>query len=188
MNGAGRSDAELVAELVCGGPAVLEEIYRRHSGAVYGLACRMRGPQLAEEVTKEVFVALWNGRETYDPERGFLRTNLLLDTHRRAVDALPARTRRRRREAIQLINELAEQDWPDEELGGRIGSETKELLAQVPDRGRSAIVLAYFGGYSCRRIAAILHQREQTIKDLVCAGLLGLRTTSRSGDEWARAE
>ena len=39
----------------------LAEVYRRHAGAVFGLANRLLGSRtLAEEVTQEIFLRLWN--------------------------------------------------------------------------------------------------------------------------------
>ena len=62
------SDASLAMAVARWQEEALAEIYRRHAGAVFGLAKRlMFDPVLAEEVTQEVFVRLWREPERYDP-------------------------------------------------------------------------------------------------------------------------
>ena len=76
----------------------LAEAFRRHAGAVYGLAQRVLGDRAAaEEVVQEVFLRLWNAPDRYDPERGSMRAFLLAQAHGRAVDQLRSDSSRRRR-------------------------------------------------------------------------------------------
>src|ERR1700674_4258200 len=77
----------------------LAEAFRRHGGAVYGLAHRvLRDPVAAEEVVQEVFLRLWNAPDRFDAERGSMRSFLLAQAHGRAVDLVRSDTSRRRRE------------------------------------------------------------------------------------------
>ena len=77
----------------------LAEAYRRHAGAVYGLARRLlANPAMAEEIVQEVFLRLWNQPDRFDPERGSLRSYLLAQCHGRSVDLLRSETSRRARE------------------------------------------------------------------------------------------
>src|SRR3954468_855952 len=72
------SDAALVVAIGRWREDALAEAYRRHGGAVYGLACRVvRETGIAEEVVQEVFVRLWSAPDRFDPERGSLRSWLL---------------------------------------------------------------------------------------------------------------
>jgi len=92
------SDAALVVAIARYHQDALAEVYRRHAGAVFGLARRLLSERtLAEEVVQEVFLRLWNDPERYDPSRGTLRSYLLAQTHGRAVDLRRSEGARRAR-------------------------------------------------------------------------------------------
>src|SRR5580658_6521310 len=92
------SDANLVMSVARYHEDALAEIYRRHAGAVYGLARRLLwDDSVAEEVVQEVFLRLWNQPERYDPDRGSIRSFLLAQTHGRAIDLLRSESSRRQR-------------------------------------------------------------------------------------------
>src|SRR6204780_5861325 len=94
------SDAQLVTSLPRYNEVALAECYRRHGGAVFGLAKRvLHNPTDAEDVTQEIFLRLWNQPDRFDPARGTLRSFLLAQSHARAVDAIRSLTSRRLREA-----------------------------------------------------------------------------------------
>ncbi len=83
------SDAGLVVAISRYNQDALAEAYRRHAGAVFGLAKRLLAEaSLAEEVVQEVFLRLWNSPDKFDPGRGSLRSYLLAQCHGRSVDLL----------------------------------------------------------------------------------------------------
>ena len=73
LNDAG--EAVLVVAIGRWNDSALAEVYRRHGGAVYGLARRVLGSDgRAEEVTQDVFVDLWHRPERFDPARGIVES------------------------------------------------------------------------------------------------------------------
>ena len=93
------SDANLVVAIGRFRSEALEEVYRRHAGAAFGLAQRICNDRsLAEEIVQEVFLRLWNDPERFDPARGALRSFLLTQVHGRSVDLVRAESARRTRE------------------------------------------------------------------------------------------
>jgi RNA polymerase sigma-70 factor (ECF subfamily) len=172
------SDQALVVAIGRWQQDALAEAYRRHAGAVFGLARRLLSNQTqAEDVTQEVFLRLWHHAEKYDPDRGSLRAFLLTHTHSRAVDLIRSEVSRRRREEGQAVAAGAEgPDRVEHEVQDIIVAEhVRDAMHVLSDDERSAIELAYFAGHTYREVATILGQPEGTVKSRIRAGLRRLR-------------
>jgi RNA polymerase sigma-70 factor (ECF subfamily) len=172
------SDSALVVAIGRYQSEALAEAYRRHAGAVHGLARRLlNDAQLAEEVVQEVFLRLWNDADRFDPERGSLRSFLLAHTHGRSVDILRSETSRRNREDRDArTTATAGYDLEHEIWDLTTAEQVRTALAAIPDDEREAIELAYFGGYTYREVAARLGAPEGTIKSRIRVGLRRLRS------------
>jgi RNA polymerase sigma-70 factor (ECF subfamily) len=174
---AAASDATLVVAIARYRQDALAEAYRRHGGAVFGLARRLLGDHhAAEEIVQEVFLRLWHAPDRFEPDRGSLRSFLLANAHGRAVDRLRADGARRQREERDA-RRTAESGYDLElEVWDLASAERiRAALAALPDGEREAIVLAYFGGHTYREVAALLGQPEGTVKSRIRAGLRRLR-------------
>jgi len=154
------------------------EAYRRHAGAVFGLAQRLLWERaLAEELVQEIFLRLWEQPERFDQARGSLRSFLLMDAHARCVDRIRADTRRKEREERSARAEMvADYDLDLEAHDLDVAEQVREALATLSDGERRAIELAYFGGHTYCEVARILDEPEGTIKSRIRTGLTRLRT------------
>jgi RNA polymerase sigma-70 factor (ECF subfamily) len=155
----------------------LAEAYSRHSGAVYGLARRiLRDETLAEEITQEVFLRLWNNAEKFDASRGSLRSFLLAHTHGRSVDLIRSESARRTREDkdARLAN-VESQSVEEEVWDMALAEQIKTALATLIEGERKAIELAYFGGHTYREVAELLNEPEGTVKSRIRSGMKRLR-------------
>src|ERR1700744_6502307 len=163
------SDAQLVASIVRFSERAFAEVYRRHGGAVYGLARRvLNSTAEAEDVTQEVFLRLWNQPDRFDPSRGTLRSFLLAQAHGRAVDAIRSLNSRRSREAKDARRTAsAEYDMQHEVWDLSLADKVSEALATLPVEERRAIELAYFEGRTYVEVAELLDQPEGTIKSRI---------------------
>jgi RNA polymerase sigma-70 factor, ECF subfamily len=172
------SDTSLVIAVGRFDQQALAEIYRRHGGPVHNLAVRvLQDHQLADDITQDVFVELWNDPTRYDADRASLRSWLLMKAHGRAVDLVRAEEARRKRTERQLNDRVTSSErterydldrevW-DLAVADRVQVALKELGAAE----RKAITLAYFGGHSYRTVAEMLGEAEGTTKSRIRNGL-----------------
>lgn len=171
------SDPVLALAVAGGDRAALGEVYRRHGGPLFRLAQRLlHDDRLAEEVVQDVVVGFWQTPQRFDPQRGQLRSFLLMKTHGRSVDVLRAEYSRRRRDQLdaddrQSVAYDLERHVLDLDLADRIS----RALDRLPDGERRAITLAYFGGHTYREVAEMLEEPEGTVKSRIRAGLKALR-------------
>jgi RNA polymerase sigma-70 factor (ECF subfamily) len=172
------SDAQLVTSIARYSEVALAEVYRRHGGAVYGLARRVLNDQAeAEDVAQEVFLRLWNEPDRYDSARGSLRSFLLAQSHARAVDAVRSTSSRRQRESRDALRtargayDLQHEVW-DLAMADQVGN----AMGELPEEERRAIELAYFEGHTYREVARLLQQPEGTVKSRIRNGMRRMRT------------
>jgi len=172
----------LVERLVAGDEEALREVYRRHSPAVFGLAMRVLANEtLAEDVTQDVFVRLWQQPQRFDPERGQLRAYLLAMAHSRAVERVRSEESLRRRHRT-VAEEPVVNTAPDPEriaLDADAGAAIRKALAELPTLQRVPIELAYFEGLSYRQVATRLAEPEGTVKYRIRCGMQKLRAALR---------
>jgi RNA polymerase sigma-70 factor (ECF subfamily) len=118
---------------------------------------------LAEEVTQDVFLKLWQKSQRYDPGRGQFSSWLLSVTRFAAIDRLRREGRR------PLLSEppagvpddqtAFDQLLPTDHAAWERGQHLRLLLAQLPAEQREIIELAYFGGLTHSELAAQLAAR-----------------------------
>ena len=167
------SDPVLVLAVARYEEAALAEIYRRHAGALFGLARKvLHSPSAAEEVVQEVFLRLWDAPDRFDADRGTLRSCLLAQTHGRAVDVARSDSARRRREQREAqVTAESGYDLEHEVWDLAVGEQVRSAMTSLPEPERRAIELAYFGGHTYREVAALLEQPEGTVKGRIRSGL-----------------
>jgi RNA polymerase sigma-70 factor (ECF subfamily) len=171
------SDARLVTSIARYSEVALAEVYRRHGGAVFGLAKRvLQNPTEAEDVTQEVFLRLWNQPDRFDPGRGSLRSFLLSQAHGRAVDAVRSSSSRRARESRDARRTAeADYDMQHEVWDMAVADQVAQAMGELPDEERRAIELAYFDGRTYREVAELLDQPEGTVKSRIRNGMRRMR-------------
>jgi RNA polymerase sigma-70 factor (ECF subfamily) len=145
---------------------------------VFGLARRIiRDPQLAEEVSQEVFVDVWRNARLYDRSRGHAKTWILTIAHRRAVDRVrseQASRQRNDREARQNSPRNYDHVAETVEQRDEYARVTTALDTLTPVQ-RQAVELAYYQGYTYREVSELLETPLGTIKARMRDGMIRLR-------------
>lgn len=170
------SDAGDLGGILQRDQTALARIYDRLGNAVYGLSRQvLKDDGLAQDVTQEIFLRLWNEPQRFDPERGSLRSFLLREAHSRSIERVRSEEARRQRESrSEFRDRPVPLDIEDDVLRSLTSNEVRNALSQLPEGERSAIVLAYYGGHSYREVASVLGAPEGTVKSRIRSGLLKL--------------
>jgi len=161
-------DLQLLARMRLGDEAALERLYARYGGLVYTLAMRIVGdPELAREVLQDTFIRSWDGRETYDPQRGRVAWWLMGIARNRAVDQLRSRSHQARlRERERLTAEPRTEPAGAGDLADAIALRhgVVDALRTLSAVQRQTIELAYYGGRTQVEVAQELGEPLGTIK------------------------
>jgi RNA polymerase sigma-70 factor, ECF subfamily len=169
---------ELLVAVAGGDTRAFGVLYDRVTPQVLGVALRvLRDRSLAEEVTQEVMVEVWRKATRFDPERGTASGWITTLAHRRAVDRVRSeQASRDRDDRVSRRDEPRAFDQVADEVQVRLDHwQVRRALAELTDRQREAVELAYFGGHTYRDVAKVLDIPEGTAKSRLRDGLLRLR-------------
>lgn len=158
-------------------------LYDELSPLVFGLALKIcRSRALAEEVTQEVFVQVWDQAGRFDRDRGSARSWVATIAHRRAVDAVrKAQSAANREEAVTPEPPLS--DVADEVVDLDEMERVRGAMDNLSQLQREAIELAYFRGLTYREVAERLDVPLGTIKTRMRDGLARIRETMEWRDD-----
>ena len=172
-------DATLVRRLLQKDVGAFEQLYDRHSRAIYGLVLRiLQQAGTAEEVVQDIFLQLWRNAAQFDVSRGPFVPWLFTLARNRALDTLRLKSERQRRQEDQ-VDELppvaAAPEYEKVLDEKRRAERVRALMAGLNPQQKKAIELAYFEGLSHTEIAAALKEPLGTVKSWIRNGLLRLK-------------
>ncbi|MET8135217.1 sigma-70 family RNA polymerase sigma factor [Streptomyces sp. NPDC005251] len=178
------TDPDLARGIIDGDETSLGTAYRRWAPLVHALARRSLGdPREAEDVTQQVFLAVWRGGRGYRPERGPVAAWLVGITRRKIADALSARTRRTELVgAAGALLALADdtRTRPEATLDRVL---VRHELAKLPTAQRRVLHLAFYEDLTQTQIAQRTGLPLGTVKSHSRRGLHQLRHGLRSAAE-----
>jgi RNA polymerase sigma factor (sigma-70 family) len=169
------SDDELAGRLRAGDQAALRVAYERHGAAVLYLAQRLLGNRAdAEDVTQVTFVAAWNGRDSFDPQRGTMLGWLLGIARRKAVDRLRSAARdEKKAETVRAQPAPVQAVETPESIVDRLV--VADELDRLPAEQRRTLELAFFDDLTHPQIAAVTGLPLGTVKSHIRRGMANLR-------------
>ena len=129
------TDGELIERVGNGDRDAFEELYRRYTRPVLGLALRRLGDRgRAEDASSGMRSrAIWRSASSYDPERG--RGGAWLYTVAR--NAIVDGARRRPEPPMEAPDEPSGEGGPDEPRGGVVAHLARACCARAPARARA---------------------------------------------------
>jgi RNA polymerase sigma-70 factor, ECF subfamily len=172
-------DATLVHRLLQRDVGAFEQLYDRHSRAVYGLVLRiLQQAGTAEEVVQDVFLQLWRNAAQYDSMRGPFVPWLFTLARNRALDTLRLKSERQRcrEDQTEELPPVASAPEYEKQLDEKRRAEkVRALMGSLVPQQKRAIELAYFEGLSHTEIAEALKEPLGTVKSWIRNGLLRLK-------------
>ncbi len=166
--------------------AALVALYRRYGSLVYSLALRvLRQQSLAEEITQDVFIKVWQQADRWNPALGQLSSWLLTITRNAAIDRLRKEQRRPLKDATSLdnVSHLLEGGEPFDNELWHDGQLLRSLMEQLPAEQRQVIELAFFYGLTHSQMAQQLDLPLGTVKTRVRLALSKLRALWQTAHE-----
>jgi RNA polymerase sigma-70 factor (ECF subfamily) len=171
-------DAALVARIRGGDTAAFRELYLASVISLIGVARNiLHDASEAEDVVQDVFVSVWNRRAEFQPARTM--AYLVGAVRKHALDRV---------RHLQIVHRVAheEHDLPPamsaalaapDDLAARaeLSAALGQVVAQLPERRRTALLLRILHGMSYSEIAAVLGVGETAAHMLVTRTLAALR-------------
>lgn len=155
------------------------QLYQQYCNLVFSLALRVvRHQVLAEEVTQDVFLKLWQQPERWNPALGQFSSWLLTITRNAAIDRLRKEQRHVAPHAGSpepLFDQATEAPISDDPLWFE-GQILARLIGELPAEQRQLVELAFYQGYTHSELAEGLQLPLGTVKTRLRSGLQKLRT------------
>ena len=160
----------------------LKQVYEAYLPYIYGIVLNtVRSRELAEDVTSEFFIKLWEISDTYKPgkgHRGWLATiarNLAIDFMRKTKREILTDSFEQKNDQEDRGLDVMELQSPDSSAGGLSNSQSQvedevienlsiqEALQKLSDKEQEVVHMKILGELSFKEIAEILSEPMGTI-------------------------
>jgi RNA polymerase sigma-70 factor, ECF subfamily len=172
-------DSGLARRIVLKDPEAMAELYDRYGAVAYSVLLRMlRDPCVAEELTQEVFLRLWNRIDRFDERRGELKRWIAAIARNKALDYLrssDARARRRELGFDRLPGSPRENSLEEQIVTKDLVRASRTAMQHLTEKQREVFCLTYFQGKTQVEIAVQLKAPLGSVKTWVRTGLQRLR-------------
>jgi RNA polymerase sigma-70 factor (ECF subfamily) len=176
-----RNEQDLAARLKRREPQAMADLYDLYGKLVYSVILRIvRESGIAEDLTQETFLRVWNRAQFFDQEKGALGPWILTVARNRAIDYLRSLDGRMAQKTTEF--EPA-REHPSEFVNlerDLINSDRARLLrdafARLSPNQRVVIEMAYYEGLSQTEMAERMKQPLGTVKTWVRTALKILRS------------
>ncbi|MBL4678576.1 MAG: sigma-70 family RNA polymerase sigma factor [Mucilaginibacter sp.] len=166
------NEKELMECLQHGDEVAFETLYRHYVDPIFRKVYYLtKSAEIAEELTQDVFLKIWERRELVDPERSFgaflhrIAQNLIIDLYRRL-----AHDRVLRDHLISSVSELYDPAAADTDRQW-----IQQALESLPAQRKKVMALVKIEGRSYQEVSDLLGVSTSTIRDHVVKGTKSLK-------------
>ncbi len=161
--------------------AALSELYDRYNRLVFGLALNAVADKgLAEEITQDVFMRIWERASTYQAEHGNVMNWVAGIARNRSIDMIRHRliTAEGHSRSWEEMPMFDPPDTQNIELDYELESQRQRIrhaIFSLPKEQRVTLALVYFRGCTHEEAADILGEPLGTVKTRIRLGMQKLK-------------
>lgn len=162
---------EAIDSLISGDADVFRELFLEFQPRLYHfLWLKLRSVELAEDLTQETFIRLWNARQHLKPNTN-LEIYLFRIASNLATDSLRKSERRKTVHGVDF-DKMTAADSSDQQLEFRqLARIIDAILPTLPDGPRTAFILNRYEELSYKEVAAIMGVSIKTIEKHIAKAL-----------------
>lgn len=161
-------ELSIIKQLKQGDARAFEKLFLCYNAKVYNfVAATLYDKRMAEDITQNVFLAVWEHRESIDPDKSFsaylftIARNMVFRQTEKMLNAYHYAEKVKER-STELDHTM------EEELNSRFLEESVEkLIAKLPDARRKIFEMSRKEGLSNKEIAARLSISEKTVENQI---------------------
>ena len=172
---------EVLPAACSGQPWALRIVYDELAPRVHGYL-RSRGASEPEDLTSEVFLAVFPRLASVRGGAAGLRTLVFSVAHARLVDDLRRRARRPPTSGLDDLRDETAAPSAETEALDRLGSaHVQHVLSGLPDDQRDVLLLRIVADLTVEQVAEAIGRSAGAVKQLQRRGLLALRAQVADG-------
>lgn len=160
------SDEEVLPQLILGGEEAFTILYGRYNKKIYHFIYKyVHSAALADDLTQEVFIKLWNNRNKLGEIQSF-RSFLFVSARNHTLDKLKAALRSEKAMGEVIVNFVAQRRGTDERLmDADYAAFLQKELSKLPERTRNIFKMCRQEGRTYEEVARELGISKSAVKN-----------------------
>jgi RNA polymerase sigma-70 factor (family 1) len=174
-------DADLLELIIADNNEAFTVIYNRHFPQLKLFVLKLlKSPELAEDITQEVFMLIWTNRAKLNRVNS-IKAYLFISARNRALDCLKVAFRSEVAMSVVIQNYVEHRDvTADGLLDKEYSAFLDRILATLPERSRQIFALCREQNKSYDEVANILGISRNAIKNHMVLAMKVLRTAAKN--------
>lgn len=166
-------ELSLINQMKGGEMEAFDALYWHYQHSVYrNIFQLIKDEASAEDMLQEVFISLWEKRESIDSTRS-LGGWLFISSYNRAINFLKKKNRERL--ASQLVAELFTESSQEETIKEMRMQELEKAIENLPQQKQRVFQMCKVQGLSYAETASILQISKHTVKEHVSGAMIIIR-------------